>query len=126
MADILVVDDDKLVREAICMLVDQAGHRATPCSSGRAALLTCANKHYDIVLLDMLMPDMDGLETIRALRRAGVGAKIAAMSAGWHDSRIDLLDIARSLGADATIAKPFLGRELMALLGSLLNEVPAS
>jgi CheY-like chemotaxis protein len=108
----LLIDDDPDFSAALSAQLRVAGHRitcATSCAEGLGALLTMGDKEraVDAVLVDMFMPEADGLETIQALRDWGINAPVIAISGGWSKKPDGVLTWARSLGADASLAKPF-------------------
>src|SRR5688572_21712476 len=113
---VLVIDDDELVRCGVAYMLDRLGLVATLVDSGAAALAKIEEEDFDIVLCDLMMPGMDGLETIRRLKRA-TSAPIIAMSGGGR-----MVEAGRALkaagkhGIDATLEKPFGPRELGACL----------
>ena len=78
---VLVIDDDELVRCGVAYMLDRLGHQAILVDSGAAALTRIAEEDVDIVLCDLMMPGMDGIETIRKLKKL-TAAPIIAMSGG--------------------------------------------
>ena len=123
MARVLIVDESKESRDALAMIVGIAGHTTDAASSVAAAERRLAREGYDVVLIDILMPTMDGLELIRHCRRAYPDLKLVAYTssppqptpAGEHD----VLEDARRFGADATFRKPVSASELVAIIGRL-------
>lgn len=69
MAHVLVVDDDEFVRVTLSLLLQTAGHTVATAASGRDALAAVGATRVDLVICDVFMPDMDGFETLRALKR---------------------------------------------------------
>ncbi len=117
---VLVIDDDELVRCGIAYMLDRLGHHAILIDSGTAALRQIDALEFDIVLCDLMMPGMDGLETIRRLKRV-TSAPIVAMSGGGRMVEAGrALKAASKLGIDATLEKPFGPRELGACLDLFL------
>jgi CheY-like chemotaxis protein len=121
-ASILLVDDNNALRTVISRGLKLAGHDVYAASDGKAALAILPKVTYDVVLTDIVMPEMEGLELIRSIRKINPGAKIVAMSGGGRGTADEYLALAKSFGASATIEKPFqleeLTRTIEAVLGS--------
>jgi CheY-like chemotaxis protein len=100
---ILILDDARGVREFLATVLTSAGYEVFTAESGKGAGGTVATNSIDLVLTDLSMPDEEGIETIRTLRRSYPKLKIIAMSGFFGP---DMLDAARVLGANATLAKP--------------------
>ena len=115
---ILVVDDERPVREALERALRLEGYEVELASDGQAALFSVARRSADAVVLDVLMPVMDGLETCRKLRRQGNTVPVLMLTAR-HDvsDRVAGLDA----GADDYLVKPFALEELLARLRALLR-----
>jgi CheY-like chemotaxis protein len=112
MARVLVVDDDADFRDVVQVILEAAGHDVRRAPDGRVALQVFDDWRPDIVLLDMFMPEMDGLETVVAMRKLSSDVKIIAMSGGWgrpddHIEAVQVTDQGRALGANAALTKPF-------------------
>ena len=90
--------------------------------SGKDALQVCRTEPPDLVLTDLIMPDTDGMEVIRELRRSAPDVKIIAMSGGGRVDALDYLWIARRLGAVCTLNKPFQTGELVEAIDRALSE----
>jgi CheY-like chemotaxis protein len=127
-ARILVVDDDAAIRSVMqrCLALD--GHDVQEANTGREALSLFRAEPLDLVITDLYMPDMDGLEFTRRLVQEFVGSKViamsggAAMAGGALRKPTDALAVARQLGAMATLAKPFSVADLRAVVQSVLGE----
>ena len=120
MAHILVIDDDPVLRQVITLALERAGHTVLRCENGKKAIDYLAHQHADLLLTDIIMPEMDGVETVRAARRLQPDLPILAISGGGSFDPGDYLGIARAFGATAVLAKPFRPAELVALVASLL------
>ena len=119
MTTILLIDDEESVRMLFQMALAQAGYRVLTAESGSHGLRLIQQQEVDLALVDIFMPEMDGLELIRLLRAARPTSKIIAMSGGsWE---WDYLDTAKQLGANSTLKKPFSLQELLAAVSSQLN-----
>jgi DNA-binding response OmpR family regulator len=120
-ARILVVDDDEGVRSLLTRKLGMVGHEVSTAESGVGAARLAKASHFDLMIIDIIMPDKDGVETIMEIRKtSSPGMKIIAMSGGGIASATDYLYIARQLGADATIAKPFDFDDLLSTIASLV------
>src|SRR6056297_354455 len=120
-ADLLLVDDEPMVREVLTRYLEQDGHRVTAVGDGAAALATIAEQAFDLVVLDLMLPTVDGLSVLRELRHAGSTPVIVLSARGDEDDRIRGLQ----LGADDYIAKPFSPREVVARVASVLRRAGA-
>ncbi len=110
-AQILLIEDDDLVRQTVRQMLEFLGHEVREAVDGRHALRLANAGPADVVLTDMYMPGMEGVETIREIRRQHPDAKVIAMSGGGAGlGAKDSLRVARLLGAQGTLPKPF-GRE---------------
>src|SRR3954466_7256592 len=119
---VLVVDDDRAVRESLRRSLEFNGYAVTLASDGAEALASIAGRSPDALVIDVMMPRLDGIETTRALRTAGNDLPILVLTA--RDSvgdRIEGLDA----GADDYLTKPFALDELLARLRALLRRVHA-
>ena len=117
---ILFVDDDVDFRHSMKVLLEREGYEVELASDGARALEMRRTGPFDVVVTDLFMPKMDGLETMVALRRESRSLKIIAMSSGGVLCKPDAyLSTAGLVGADASIRKPF---QIEALL-EVLNEL---
>ncbi|MFH1145033.1 MAG: response regulator [Candidatus Eisenbacteria bacterium] len=124
MATILVVDDDQQVRSMLCAMLQRAGYETEEAADGRFALEANRRRRADLIILDMLMPEMEGVETLRALRRADPDVKVIAISGGGSIRPEIYLESARKFGARCAFAKPVDRPELLAAIRGLLDPSP--
>jgi two-component system, OmpR family, alkaline phosphatase synthesis response regulator PhoP len=120
MTRILVVEDDRDIADLIAHYIEKAGWQAHVCSSGTDGLLAARQKRYDGVVLDLMLPGMDGLEVCRALRSDATTAAIPIMMLTARAEESDRI-VGLELGADDYLAKPFSPGELVARLRALLR-----
>ncbi|MEJ0064054.1 MAG: response regulator [Caulobacteraceae bacterium] len=107
MANILVIDDDPLFREIAQEMLTQVGYAVILAGDGAEVTLLPAEPVPDLAVVDMLMPERDGIETIGDLQSRWPQIKVIAVSAGARNLEPDLLlRAAKALGADATLPKP--------------------
>jgi CheY-like chemotaxis protein len=113
MTRILVIEDDTVIRRVLSLNLVNAGYTVFEATHGADALLQLRKNRTDLVITDMLMPEMDGVETIQQLRRTFPDVKIIAISGGGMASADYYLKIARELGVGKTLKKPFTFPELL-------------
>jgi DNA-binding NtrC family response regulator len=118
---ILVIDDEEPIRRLLRKLLEGAGYEVIEAENGRAGIQQCNRATVDLVITDIIMPEGEGLETIRELRRLQPGMKIFAMTGARISKQLDILNIAEAFGAIRTFDKPF---ELNAVLNAVREQVP--
>ena len=116
-ARVLVVDDDPTVAEIVTGYLDRAGYVVDRAGDGPDALARAAAHRPDLVVLDLMLPGMDGLEVCRRMRGQGPVPVIMLTARGDEDDRILGLEV----GADDYVTKPFSPRELVLRVGSVLR-----
>jgi CheY-like chemotaxis protein len=119
MPRIVVVDDEAGVLRAVATYLRGLGHHVRTATSGHEAIAALSESPADLVVTDINMPGMDGIEIITSLREAASSTPIIAMSGGGLFDKGLLLDSAEALGADRTLEKPF----DLAELGSAVEEL---
>lgn len=108
MPSVLVVDDEDHIRQLIRETLERAGYEVQEARDGRQGLERYRAKPTDLVIMDILMPDQDGLESIMTLRREFPAVRIIAITGGSDMIGIlNFLDVAKMLGARRTLQKPF-------------------
>ncbi|NQV22401.1 MAG: response regulator [Rhodospirillales bacterium] len=118
---VLVIDDEILVRSMVLDILDEAGFDVIEAANGREGLDLFAGNPTDVVITDILMPEMEGLETIAALRKLSPDVKIIAISGGGSAKYMEFLKISESLGAMRTLAKPLDADHLVQEVNTLLQ-----
>lgn len=125
MANILIVDDDPAVQITIRLLLERAGHHVTLAGDGRKGLAVFEASEFDLLFLDIFMPGMDGLETMRHIRALAPAIPIIVISgrSATPDAYAepDFLKMATKLGAVASLQKPFRADALLAAVDGCLN-----
>ena len=117
MADVLVVDDDATVREVVVSYLRAGGHDVTEASDGEAALTAMRRQRADIVVLDLMLPGIGGIEVCRRLRDLTEVPIIMLTALGAENDRLTGLRV----GADDYVTKPFSPRELVLRVDSVLR-----
>ena len=120
MADVLVVEDDTTIRDVVTYQLSRAGHRVTSAADGVAALERFRAARPDLVILDLMLPRLAGLDVLRVMRGES-GTPVIVISA--RDTEADKVT-GLNLGADDYVTKPFSVRELMARVDATLRRLP--
>ncbi|HXC67262.1 MAG TPA: response regulator [Nitrospiraceae bacterium] len=121
MPSVLVVDDEDQLRQLIREILEQAGYQVTEARDGKEAVQQYRLAPADVVIMDILMPEQDGLETTSTLRREFPNVKIIAITGSSEMIGIlSFLDVAKMLGAHRALQKPF---EMQTLLDTVQAEL---
>ena len=115
---LLVVEDDPTLRQALTFNLTREGYEVTSAADGEAALEAARSERLDLVLLDVMLPGMSGVEVLRVLRREGVTTPVIILSAKGDE--IDRV-VGLKVGADDYVAKPFSRPELLARIEAVLR-----
>lgn len=121
MARILLIEDDRPFRDMLVEAMVEAGHDVRSACDGKDGVRQFRKDPADLVLTDIVMPDQEGIQTIVELRRDFPEVKIIAMSGGGSVGADTYLRLARNLGADVTMAKPFSLEALFQVVNGLLS-----
>jgi CheY-like chemotaxis protein len=125
LAKILIVDDDSAVQATVKLLLERAGHSVVVASDGRKGLTIFEAGDFDLLLLDIFMPGMDGLETMRLIHQQQPLIPIIVISGNpvtWDSgSGPDFLTMATKLGAVSSLQKPFKPAALLAAVTGCLD-----
>lgn len=103
---ICLIEDDELVREKLAIQLTELGYDVFQADDGEVGLQLIERERPEVAVIDILMPGKDGLETITAIRRMRPDIRIVAVSAGGRVGPRIYLDLAKQVGADATLVKP--------------------
>lgn len=107
-ASVLVVDDSDDVRDSILLSLERAGCTAVGCARGDDALGLLAQRPFDVVVVDLWMPGLDGVELTKIVRRAHPGTRVIAISGGGPGISLEAnAALVEVWGAEATFVKPF-------------------
>jgi len=111
---ILVIDDQEAVRQDIADMLSDAGHEVILADGGHAGLMELRQTHFDVVISEVLMPETDGIEVVKAARDKCDDLWIVSTSAGGrYLSASAALSIARAFGVDRVLYKPFRKEDLL-------------
>lgn len=117
---ILIVDDDTLVRDALRLMLEHAGYDVTEAAEGGEALALHEAQKFDLVITDLIMPDVEGIETITKMKKMTPHTPLIAMSGGARIGPGQLLTIAEDCGANASFTKPIDRKEFLESVAGFL------
>ncbi len=106
MARILVIDDDTQLRGLMRRILERAGHEVHEASNGRIGLELQRQINADLIITDIFMPEMEGTEFIMVIRAEFPHVEVIAMSGGGNVGDVDILELAKNLGAARAFHKP--------------------
>jgi CheY-like chemotaxis protein len=125
MASILVIDDDRAVLATIKILLDRAGHTVEAVDNSRTGLQRLEAQSFDLLVVDIFMPGMDGFETMKLVHQSRPHMPIVVISGQQFSQSSgkapDFLHMATRLGAVASLHKPFRSSELLAAVDGILS-----
>lgn len=121
MARIIVIDDQEPIRRIVRRALEQAGHEVLDASDGEMGLELLGRHAVDAVLTDIFMPGVDGIQTVRQIRKQFPQVKVIVMSGGDSTGLLDLRRDAELLGAVKSLPKPFTTHEIVSIVNSVLE-----
>lgn len=125
MARILVADDEAMLAELLEKSLVRDGHTVVTAHDGIEALRRLSLGDIELIVIDMVMPNMNGLDVIKEMQKKYPKVKIIAISGGGNcGGPGDYLDVAKQLGASHCLFKPFMLNELSARVKDLLTQTP--
>jgi len=122
MATVLLTDDEMLIGETLSIVLGRAGHQVRTALNGLEAIRILDKDPIDVLITDVVMPDMDGLELIREVRKTDLKIGIIAISGGPRGKSFDFLPSAAKLGADRVLNKPIPHPDLLQAIEELSGE----
>lgn len=117
---VLIIDDDVALLRLMAMAFQAAGYATVSADNGRSGIQMASKHRPDLVVTDIVMPDIEGIGCIRALKQGARPPKVIAISGAGRTRGADYLCWARHLGADEVLAKPFRMSELMKMSESVI------
>jgi len=118
--EVLLIDDDPAMRSMLVRALTRAGYVVHQAGDGREGLKVLDGHEVSLVVTDIIMPDVEGVELIFRLKKTHPGLPVIAMSGGGRMSPKGYLDVAKSCGAARTISKPFDLQQLLDAIAELL------
>ena len=122
MARILVVDDEPKVRDVLKRILETEGHDVAEAANGADGLERLQEWAADLVIADLFMPVMDGLEFINKTRQSFPNLRVIAISGSVYEQKPQFLEIASRMGGVKTLAKPFESEAVLAIVTEMLAE----
>lgn len=121
MKTVLLVDDDPSIRALLQLYLESAGYATAEAADGHLGVGILDELPVDLVVLDIFMPEMDGLEVLRIIRKRCRPCKVLVISGGSALAGLDMLAHASMFGADAVLEKPFSQQALLDLVDRLIG-----
>lgn len=121
MKRILFIDDNEPFRVSFSRILERVGYAVQQAGDGREGLRLYQADPPDLVICDLIMPDVEGLETMRGIHQINKEARILAISGGGRVNPLDYLKVAQMMGAVETLAKPFSSEELIQAVEKLIG-----
>ena len=118
---ILIIEDDVQIREMLRQTMEREGYEVVDAPNGKVAMKIQREKPAALIITDLIMPEKEGIETIRELRQDFQDIKIIAISGGGRLGPEEYLDMAKMLGAQRTFAKPIERKVLLDAVRELLK-----
>lgn len=118
---ILIVDDDEAICKMLVRLLSRYGYETSVANNGNEGLKKCAVVNFDLIITDIIMPDMEGIEFIITLKRKYPEINVIAMSGGGYLAPQEYLDTAKDFGVIDTFTKPFNIKTLIAKINETLS-----
>ena len=122
MQTILLIEDDSQTRKLLRRMLDSAGYNVHEAVDGREGVRLFEQEPADLVITDLVMPEQEGIETIRILKQIVPDVKIIAISGGGRIGPENYLSIAEKLGAIQTLKKPIKRKDLLTAVKEVLQE----
>ncbi len=122
MPRILIIDDNAQLREMLNLMLTQAGYEVAEAGSGEMGVKLFRENPSDLVIVDILMPEKGGLETIVELKKDYPNAKMIGISGGFQKKTDETHTLADLLGVQRTLSKPFASEELLKAVREVLSQ----
>ena len=120
---VLVVEDEQNIRDLVCLHLGLENYDCVPCDDGEGALALTRSRHFDLVILDVMLPGLDGVTVCRAIRRESENPDVPVLMLTARREESDKV-VGLESGADDYLTKPFSVRELIARVRALLRRGP--
>ncbi|MFO7936981.1 MAG: response regulator [Kiritimatiellia bacterium] len=121
MCNILLLDDELFIQDLFSQFFREKGYNVVCVSNGRKGLEKLRDFDADLIITDIMMPDMDGLEVVREIRKNYADLPVIAISGGMRNAAINFVSAAKDFGADVIFEKPVELSELLASVKELIG-----
>jgi CheY-like chemotaxis protein len=121
MAKVLVIEDDELARESVSLILEESGHDVIQADDGDVGIQRMQREECDVVVTDIIMPTVDGLGVLAEIKLHHPRTRVIAISGGGRLTPLSWLDVAKKLGADEVLAKPFSAKDLNSCMQLVLG-----
>ena len=122
MTRILIVDDDDQIRDILKRMLERSGYEVMEAQNGKKGVASYRSDPCDLVITDILMPEKEGIEMIREMKKEFPDSRIIAMSGGGHVDAKEYLMLAEVLGANRTLEKPISYKDLIDTVKDVLGD----
>jgi len=122
MARILIIDDDVKFLKMFRQMLERAGHTVIDAPNGEIGAKRFREDRTELIIIDIFMPEKEGLETIRELKQEFPMVRIIAISGGGRNGELSYLKAAEELGADRSFTKPFERQEMLEAIQELIDQ----
>lgn len=126
MPDILIIDDEELIRDSLATVLIREGYTVDTAVNGQEGMEKFEKDPARLIVTDIIMPKMEGIETIKKLREKYTDLKIIVISGGGRAGNLDFLAVAKKLGADISLHKPFSRAQIVQAAKTLMADGVAS
>ena len=122
MIKILIVDDEVQIRESLKIFLERNGYTISVAADGAEALNIISSETFNLVVMDIIMPEKDGVELLVEIRKDYKNLPVIAMTGGGRIGKQNYLQMAKALGASAVLTKPYDLDDFLMVINELLNE----
>lgn len=125
MTRVLVIEDDELARESVTLMLEEHGYEVAMAGDGDVGLQMFDAEPYDLVVTDLVMPAVNGMDVLTKIKQEHPETRVIVISGGGRLTPVSYLDVAKKLGADDVLSKPFTATELATSAAVVLNSPAA-
>lgn len=119
---ILVIDDDRHIRDMLSEMLEDSGYKVVTAENGHEGIKKYSGDDFELIIMDILMPEKEGIETYRELKRADSDVKVIAISGGGQIDAEQYLRMIRFFGVQHTFEKPVEKKKLLATIESIIGQ----